>query len=237
MIHKYTEQDTRRCNRLMAFMERKNHFLFIGDARMKLLFDSFVSHYQQSRDQLDSSIEFVDEKLNLRVSFIAAYDLKTMLAQLERLQRDADSPNFIIASSKFINLSLQVDRSENYTKELEKSFVKNLTLLITPIDGLTRKQTRILWKLQDPIDDNLNKPMPEWKDITNSDIEHYNRIVSDTLKYSNVNIWRSGTQIAYGLIDEMKDGYKLGPIALKHDIQILLNMYCKLTPNSHFTPK
>lgn len=171
-------------------------------------------------------MEYVDSKLELRVNFIAAGDLRTMLAIFEKLQKDPDPPNFIVASSKFINLSLQVNKSENYTKELEKSFVKNLTLLISPIDGLVRKQTKILWKLQDPIDDNVNAPSLEWKGVTNSDIEHYNRIVSDTLKYSSVSIWRSGTQIAYGLIDEMKDGFKLGPIALKHDIQILLNMYC-----------
>lgn len=225
MIHKFSEQDTRRCYRLMAFMEKKNHFLFIGDARVKQLFDSFVSHFQPSEPP--TNLEYIDEKLKLRVSYISAVDLRTMLAHLERLQKDVDHPNFIIASSKFINLSPQLDKSENYTKELEKSFVKNLTLLISPIDGLTKKQTKILWKLQDPIDDSSSQtPPPEWKDVTNSDIEHYNRIVSDTLKYSNVNIWRSGTQIAYGLIDEMKEGFKLGPIALKHDIQILLNMYC-----------
>lgn len=210
-------------------MEKKNHFLFIGDARVKQLFDSFVSHFHESSKELIESannLEYIDDKLKLRVSFIAANDLRAMLTQLERLLKDADHPNFIVASSKFINLSLQVGKSENYTKELEKSFIKNLTLLISPIDGLTRKQTKILFKLQDPIDDSTSPPAPEWKDVTNSDIEHYNRIVSDTLKYSNANIWKSGTQIAYGLIEEMKEGFKLGPIALKHDIQILLNMYC-----------
>lgn len=228
MIHRYTEQDTRRCNRLMAFMEKKNHFLFIGDSRVKQLFDSFVNHFHDSKELIESSnnLEYIDDKLKLRVSFIAANDLKEMLGQLERLYKDSDHPNFIVASSKFINLSFQVDKTENYTKELEKLFIRNLTLLISPIDGLTRDQTKILFKLQDPIDDSFSPPPPEWKDITNSDIEHFNRIVSDTLKYSNANIWKSGNQIAYGLIDEMKEGFKLGPIALKHDIQILLNMYC-----------
>lgn len=148
-----------------------------------------------------------------------------MLSQLEMLQKDAKPPNFIVASSKFINLRPR-DRPENYTKELEKNFIKNLTLLITPIDGLVRKQTKILWKLQDPVNENYNDPLPNWKDISNSDIDHYNRIISETMKYANAQIWRSSTQIAYGLIDEMEMGYRLGPIALKHNIQILLNMYC-----------
>lgn len=230
MIHKYTEQDTRRCNRLIAFLGKENYFLFVGDARIKQLFTAFVDHFQSSNEPNESSNEllYVDSKLKLRVTFIAANDLKSMRAQFEKLQKEADAPNFIIASSRFINLSFRADKSENYTKELEKSFVKNLTLLISPIDSLVRKQTKILWKLQDPIDDGrtVDEVLPEWKDISNSDIEHYNRIISDTLKYSSVSIWRSGTQIAYGLIDEMKDGFRLGPIALKHDVQILLNMYC-----------
>lgn len=227
MIHKYTEQDSRRCNRLIAFLGKDNHFLFLGDKRIKQLFDSFVNHFQsKGPNESSNELEYIDGKLKLRVNYVPANDLKSMLATLEKLLKEPDPPNFIISSSKFINLSLQVDKSENYTKELEKSFVKNLTLLISPIDALVRKQTKVLWKLQDPIDDNMNEPMPEWKDVSNSDIEHYNQIISDTLKYSSVSIWRSGTQIAYGLIDEMKDGFKLGPIALKHDIQILLNMYC-----------
>jgi len=69
MIHKYTEQDTRRCNRLMAFLEKKNHFLFIGDARVKQLFESFVSHFQQSKEPVEAS-EYIDEKLKLRVDDI-----------------------------------------------------------------------------------------------------------------------------------------------------------------------
>lgn len=225
MIHRYSEQEIRRCSRLMAFMDKKNHFLFIGDERVHQLYESFVSHFQQSREPSDSPNEYVEEKLKLRVDFIPAGDLKTMLTHVERLQNNHDHPNFIIASCRFFNL-LPLDKSENFTKELEKSFVKDLTLLIAPIDSLTEKQTKVLWKLQDPIDDNIIEPAPDWKDVTNSDIEHFNRVVSDTLKYSNANIWRSSSQIAYGLIDEMKNGFELGPIALKHDIQIVLNIYC-----------
>ena len=207
----------------MAFMEKKNHFLFLGDDRIKQLFESFVSHFEQSKS-LQQSNEYIDEKLKLRVSFLPAHDLRTMLASLQKIQNDVDHPNFIISSCKFINLSLQ--KSENYTKELEKSFVKNLTLLISPIDTLTRKQTKVLWKLQDPIDENFNKEATAWKDVSNYDIEHFNWIVSETLKYSKAYIWRSGIQIANGLLEEMQDGIRLGPTALKHDIQILFNFYC-----------
>jgi N-acetylneuraminate 9-O-acetyltransferase len=206
MIHRYSEQDTRRCNRLNAFLGKENRFLFIGDVRVKQLFDSFVSHFQPA-EVSTSSVEYVDNMLKLRVNYIAAGELRKMLSEFERISKDAEQPNFIVASSKFINLN----RSENFTKEVEL----NLTLLISPIDSLVRKQTRILWKLQDPIDDNTIEPAPEWKDVTNSDIERFNRIVSDTMKYSNVNVWRSGTQIAYGLIDEMTEGSKVSEVSRK----------------------
>jgi N-acetylneuraminate 9-O-acetyltransferase len=231
MIHKYSVQDTRRCNRLLAFLGKSNNFLFIGDDRLKHLYDSFINHFQQSRDISENestnnyNFEFIDYKLRLRVNYMAAHDLRSMLSQLENIQKEDDPPNFIIASSKFINLKPR-EKSLNFTKELEKSFVKNLTLLISPIDTLATKQAKILWKLQDPINDDFPEPVTEWKDVSNSDIEHYNRIVSDTIKYANLHIWRSSTQIAYGLLDEMVNGFKLGPIALKHDIQILLNIYC-----------
>jgi hypothetical protein len=235
MLHHYTEQDTRRCNRLIAFLGKENNFLFIGDARLKYLYDSFINHFQQSKDANDNessnNLQFSDAKLRLRVNYIAVNDLKSLLNQLEFLQKQAEPPNFIVASSKFIHLSPS-GKSENYTKELERSFVKNLTLLITPIDALVRKQSKILWKLQDPIDDTSiehklkSQEFYEWKDITNSDIDHYNRIISDTLKYSNVHIWRSSTLIVGGLLDEVESCIKPGPIALKHDVQILLNMYC-----------
>lgn len=129
MIHEYSEQESRRCNRLMAFMDKKNHFLFIGDARVHQLFLSFVGHFQ-SKTSLDPPdiLEFIDDKLKLRVNYIAANDLSSMLAHLERL--NTDPPNFIVASAKFINLSPRIDKSDNYTKELEKSFIVSFFVII-----------------------------------------------------------------------------------------------------------
>ncbi|KAL7020418.1 hypothetical protein ACKWTF_011523 [Chironomus riparius] len=229
MIHKYTQSDTRRCNKLIAFLGKDNNFLFLGDSRLKELYEGFITHFKESKEtsenESSNNREYVDFKLRLRVNYVPTNDLKSMLNQFEHLEKDVDPPKFIIVSSKFIHLNPK-GRNENYTKELEKSFIKNLTLLITPIDNLVKKQTKVLWKLQDPIDDSLTDRQYDWKGITNSDINHFNRIISDTIKYSNVQIWRSSTQIALGLQDEMQNGVKLGPIALKHDIQIMLNIYC-----------
>lgn len=67
MIHRYTEQDTRRCNRLIAFLGKPNHFLFIGDARIKQLFESFVNHFQtKGPNESANDLEYVDSKLRLR---------------------------------------------------------------------------------------------------------------------------------------------------------------------------
>lgn len=166
MIHKYSQQDTRRCNKLIAFLGKENNFLFMGDARLKHLYDSFVNHFKESKEtsenESSNNLEFVDFKLRLRVNYVATNDLKSMLNQFEYLEKEDDPPTFIIVSSKFINLNPK-GRSENYTKELERSFVKNLTLLITPIDNLVKKQAKVLWKLQDPIDDSLTDRQYDWK--------------------------------------------------------------------------
>lgn len=230
MVHKYSEQDSRRCYRLNAFLGSGNKFLFLGDMRVKQLYEGFVNQIQQintpTYDKTANTLQYVDEMLKLQVNFIEESDLHGMLNSLEKMQTDSQPPNFMVVSPKFLQLS-QLNRSENYTKELEKNFVKNLTLLIHPMDKLMKYQTKILWKLQDPIDDNNpEKQGPDWKGISNSDIEHFNRIVVDTIKFSSINIWRSGNQIAYGLIDEMVEGYKLGSVALKHDVQIILNIHC-----------
>lgn len=230
MIHKYSEQDSRRCYRLNAFLGSGNTFSFLGDSRVKQLYEGFVDQIQQSNtptyDKTANTLQYVDEMLKLQVKYVEASDLHGVLSSLEKIQAESHHPNFMVISPKFLQLS-PLNRSENFTKELERNFVKNLSLLIQPMDKLMKYQTKILWKLQDPIDDyNPDKQSSDWKGISNSDIEHFNRIVVDTIKYSNINIWRSGNQIAYGLIDEMVEGYKLGSIALKHDVQIILNIHC-----------
>lgn len=230
MIHKYSEQDSRRCYRLNAFLGSGNKFSFLGDSRVKQLYEGFVDQIHQTNtpnyDKTIKSLQYVDEMLKLHVSYDEAADMQGILNNLEKMQAEHHQPNFMVISPKFVQLS-PANRSENYTRELERNFVRNLTLLINPIDKLMKYKTKILWKLQDPIDDyNPEKQNSYWKGISNSDIEHFNRIVVDTIKYSNINIWRSGNQIAYGLIDEMIEGYMLGSVALKHDVQIILNIHC-----------
>lgn len=228
-------RDARKCFRLIAFYGNQNQFVFIGDARIKSLYQAFVEHFQQSKGnnlhdnestKAEGNLEYVDYKLRLKVNYIFANEAKQIVHEFEKFQKEDDPPNFIVASSKFVNLSPTINHSNNYTKELEKVLIKNLTFLVKPIDDLIAKKSKILWKLQDPIDEYYREPVSEWKDVTNSDIDKFNHVVTGIIRYSKAHIWSSSNQIAWGLIDEMIDGYKLGPIAIAHDIQILLNMYC-----------
>jgi len=45
MLHRYTHTDTRHCFRYLAFWGRYNHFVFVGDDRIRQLYYSFISHY------------------------------------------------------------------------------------------------------------------------------------------------------------------------------------------------
>ena len=198
---------------------------------MRLLYQAFVNHFQQSKSINNdnesiqstneiSNQEFVDYKLRLRVNYIYANEIsKVMLEEFNKWETDEDPPSVIIVSCTYSKF-----KNGNITREIEKAFMKNLTMLIKPIDRLIAKKSKVLWKLQDPVDE--AKTVSEWKNVLNVDIEKFNRAVWSILRYSDVNIWSSSRQLASGLIDEMVDGFKLGPIALKYDIQLLLNMYC-----------
>lgn len=46
------------------------------------------------------------------------------------------------------------------------------------------------------------------------------------LSHSSAELWWSARLVAQGMINESPDGIHLAARALKHDTQILLNMYC-----------
>uniref|UniRef100_U5EYQ3 Putative conserved plasma membrane protein n=1 Tax=Corethrella appendiculata TaxID=1370023 RepID=U5EYQ3_9DIPT len=232
MIHKYSETDTRSCLSYLAFWGNENQFAFIGDQRMSNLYKAFMNFLQSSGDSDNASIqtsmhggnsenlEFVDYKLRLRVTYTYANEIsQAMINEFTKWQNDVDPPAAMIASCTYSAFA-----KGNVTKEIEDAFTMNLTRLVKPIDSMTAKKSKVIWKLQDPID--TDKVINEWKNIKNEDIEKMNAAVYSILRYSNVQIWSSSKLIASGLLDEMIDGYKLGKLALKHDIQMLLNMYC-----------
>lgn len=221
--------DTRRCFRYLAFWGKQNHFVFIGDTRLQMIYDAFVNHLQSSiidekleqKNNEKSNLEFIDYKLKLRVEYIYADDVDKVVGEFSKWIDD-DIPSAIIVScthNHFFN--------GNLTEEILQSYSKNLTRIVQPIEKLITKKSKILWKIQDPIDStDVLISNNDWKNISNEDIDKYNNAANEILKYTKVHVWSSSRLIASNLLDEMKSVYKLGPLALQHNIQILLNMYC-----------
>lgn len=230
-------RDTRRCLRYLAFWGNKNRFIFIGDTRIRFLYQAFVDHLQATGHKeittsnkttsttlntLTSSVEYTDSKLRLNVKYIYTNEVsRNMIDLFTKWQNEVTPPSAIIAGCTFSKFM-----DGNFTDDIQKAYIVNLTRLIKPIDDLAAKKTKVIWKLEDPIDEEKVIDDPNWKNVLNEDIEKYNKAAYDTLGYTDAHIWASSKHIAYGLMDEMIDGSKLGPLALKHDVQILLNMYC-----------
>lgn len=231
MMHQYSETDTRRCLRYLAFWGNKNQFVFIGDTRIRGLYQAFVGHLQStgysnaSVKQIESkhmSLEYSDPKLKLNVRYIFADEIsKSMIEEFTTWQKETTPPSCIIASCTHAKF-----KNGNFTEDIEKAYITNLTRLIKPIEDLSTKKTKVIWKLQDPIDEDKLENDLVWKNVLNEDIEKFNQAVYDTLGYTETHIWSSSKHIAYGLMEEMVDGYRLGPLALKHNVQILFNYYC-----------
>ncbi|GAB0100574.1 CAS1 domain-containing protein 1 [Sergentomyia squamirostris] len=229
MMHRYSQQDTRRCFRYLAFWGNENHFVFIGDTRLRMLYEAFIDHLQPSDDDNGSLVdipaaatnqEYLDFKLKLRVNYIYTTDItRGMVEEFTAWRQQEDPPSLIVASCTFANFL-----SGNITEKIVKSFSLNMTHLVRPLEQVLSKKVKVLWKLQDPIVE--DKVAMEWKSVTNDDIDQLNRATQTVLKYTTVPVWGSSRLIAQGLLDEAIGGIQLGPLALRHNVQILLNMYC-----------
>lgn len=223
-------RDTRRCFRYLAFWGIQNYVVFIGDTRIRLLYKSFLQHLEpQVEDNASSlpgdqltNLEFFDYKLRLRVNYIYVNEVtKTMVNQFVKWSTEDNAPSAIIASCTYSGFF-----KGNVSDETISKFSSNLTRLVRSIDELTKKKSKVLWKLQDYINVDDKELADEWKNIQNTDIDKFNQAIIDILGYSDIRIWSSSKLIAHGLLSEIKHGWKLSPLALQHDIQLLLNMYC-----------
>lgn len=222
-------RDANRCYRYLVFWGKMHHFVFIGDLRLRKLYDKFVQHSQMfateevepplPKDDAESS-EFLDYKLKLRINFIRAENIIDMVDHFEKWQNEDHPPPMIVASATQSHL-LQ----GNITKEMLDTYSQHLSQLLPAIDTLTRaKEIKLLWKLQDPIDE--ERLSEEWKNVQNDMLDSYNDEANTVLKYSGVQMWSSSKRIAEGLLDGTIDGWILSNLAAQHDIQILFNMYC-----------
>lgn len=200
--------------------------------RLRVLYDTFVSHLElllsttTPRDispppkNNELAADYIDIKLKLRVNFILADDVATIADEFAQWQTSDEPPPVIIASTTQSQLL-----EGNITKTMIDTYMKDLSKLMPLIDMLVRrKKSKLLWKLQDPIDEeNISE---EWKLVKNDVLEQYNDAAKTMLKHSGALIWSSSMHIADGLLDEATEGWRLGPLAVQNNLQILLNMYC-----------
>lgn len=207
-----------------------------------MLYKSFLNHLRPSDDDNTSALskgtdgsatsdneppsrsnlEYVDNILRLRVNYIYANEVSAQLVdQFNKWQHSDDPPSAIVASCTYSGFY-----NGNLTADTLSKFHMNLTRLVQPIDALIAKKKKVLWKLQDYINEDGDRLADDWKNVQNSDIDKFNQAIYDVLGYSNVHIWSSSKRIASGLLSESTDGWRLSPLTLQHDTQILLNMYC-----------
>ncbi|KAG1682096.1 N-acetylneuraminate 9-O-acetyltransferase [Nymphon striatum] len=205
MLHSYTETDTVRCMKYTAYWGDENHILFIGD----------------SRDKYHEDVNYTDLDLKLDVRYIWSPMINSKMYDVYKhwqRQPPDKQPALIITGS-----GTWAIKEQNGTEEALISYSKNLTNLV-PILNEVAEKTKVLWMLQDPVV--YEKLSEDRKVITNEQIDLYNKAAMDALHYSKVLMWSSSRLVAQGFNDDWEDGLHAGKVALKYDVQMLLNMYC-----------
>ncbi|XP_050332168.1 N-acetylneuraminate 9-O-acetyltransferase [Bactrocera neohumeralis] len=229
MMHKYTETDTRRCLRYLAFWGYHNNFVFIGDESMRELYQSFINHLHPSDDDNISTTNLVvpkddnfeERQLNMRARYIYASEVNlALLDTLTKLENVNELPVILILGFTYRNFL-----AGNVTDDVIKQFTDNIMRLVVPFDKLVAQKTKVLWKLQDRINEEKVAQTP-WKAVLNDDIDRLNEAALSVFRYSDAVVWNAAWQIANGLVDSAVDGYRLSDLGLRHEVQILINMYC-----------
>lgn len=191
------------------------------------MYKAFVKHLQQDDDNTTekplkayTDLVHIDNKLKIKVEFIwAPYVSKKMITSFRQWQLLPDPPSVIV-----VGTALYPIRASNGSRAMLEEYQVNLTRLVQPIDCLSEKRTHVLWAIQEPV--NYDKLKLEYQMITNELIDSYNKAAIEVLSHSNVNLWWSLRLVGQGMITESNDGIHLARKSLRHDTQILLNMYC-----------
>ncbi|KAL1129008.1 hypothetical protein AAG570_013540 [Ranatra chinensis] len=143
-----------------------------------------------------------------------------MVDSFRKWEVQLEPPSLIVAGSG----TWQIRRSNGSSRGL-KEFTFNLTKLVQPIDTLTAKKTRVLWVLQEPV--NEEKLPKQWMAVTNRAIDQYNWAAHEMMVNSGVQVWSSSRALVSGLVSEARDGGLHIPArSLHHHTQILTNLHC-----------
>ncbi|VEN43652.1 unnamed protein product [Callosobruchus maculatus] len=226
MLHLYSKIDTRRCLRYIAYYGSDSNFAFIGDSRIKEMYEAFVEHLMQDDDMTYrpensyTNLTHIDNKLKMKVDFIWDPLISGKMIHTFRNWQVLTSPPSVI----IVGSAMWPILSSNASLYTLQEYQVNLTRLVQPIDSLHEKKTRVLWVLQAPI--NRDKLKPEYQPITNEQIDLYNKAAIEILSHSAADLWWSARLVGQGMISESPDGIHLPKKTLTHITQILLNMYC-----------
>lgn len=191
-----------------------------------MLYQTFINHFNPNDEDNRSLLLFEsaadgaysDVQLNLKVSFKYADDLSADV--LDELAKYENPSMDRIPSVFILGFTHHNFFRGNVTDSVIKQHTSNLSRLVAPFDKIVARKSKVLWKLQDMV--NESKLPERWKNVTNQDIEKYNSVAKNVLQHSSANIWESSIKIASGLLDTNLES----ALAMKHDVQILLNMYC-----------
>lgn len=230
MLHNYTRIDARLCMRYNAYFGSSNFILFVGDSRIRQIYHSLAkliaiqsidSTYGPSYAHHD--LTFDSKDLNLEISFIWQPYLDNSFDQVfqkwHKVGPGQRKPKMIITGCGTWSI-----KESNASSETLEEYHNNLTRLTSSMDPLAASGTQILWVLQDPV--NPDKLSPERSMISNEQIDAYNKVALDILRYTNVKIWSSARLLSQGYANDQEDGLHMAPIPLQYAVQILLNMYC-----------
>ncbi|XP_066590612.1 N-acetylneuraminate 9-O-acetyltransferase [Prorops nasuta] len=227
MMHHYTQIDSRRCLRYLAFMGHRNHFIFIGDDRIKQLYKSLVSQFaidgkstEFAETPDNSNLIFNDVQLRLSIQYIQRKRTDNSMVQEFRKLMVADAPSLIITGCGAADLVSFNSSDLQFLSE----YHTNLTKLLLPFESLTKKGTHLLWVLQDPV---VKERLPvQYSNLDNRQINLVNKAAREILPRSGCRLWESSRLVGAGVLEQSSDGYLASPLSLRHKIQILLNAYC-----------
>ncbi|XP_063235873.1 N-acetylneuraminate 9-O-acetyltransferase isoform X2 [Bacillus rossius redtenbacheri] len=228
MMHQYSQLDTRRCLRYLAYYGQHNHFVFVGDSRVRQLYSAFLSNVEPGDAQRPTAssqrgsrdLLFEDSQLMLRVEFLWRPTVsEQMAADFLRWKKQDDPPSVIV-----VGCAIQTMVEGNGSTDALNEYSMNLTYLVQAIDAIVEKKRYVLWALQAPV--NEEKLPASLSMVTNKEIDVYNKAAVEVLRHSAAQVWASARLVARGTLDESADGLHLGPLGLRHAAQILLNLHC-----------
>ncbi|XP_043483656.1 N-acetylneuraminate 9-O-acetyltransferase [Leptopilina heterotoma] len=227
MMHHYTQTDSRRCLRYLAFMGHHNQFVFSGDARIRQLYKTFVSQFivdGKTSDLVElpenSDLNFNDAQLRLNVQFLWRPQINAAMVSDFRNWMTGESPSMIIAGCAVADIL--ANNASDLT--LHSIYSRNLMKLVRPAEVVAQKGTRFLWTLQDPI---LKERLsPQLSNVDNRQIDVCNKAAIEVFSHSEAHLWESSRLVGSGILEQSPDGYLSSPLSLRHKIQILLNTHC-----------